>query len=791
MEVVDDADETKLTIVSRRLLRVSTEEWAAPHDLFVRIQGVALGTLIGACRSDANREQDLRVLLLLDCMLRVIDEPVLSSVLAFATPRFVTIQRIFYGALGSERFVAIARATRESWAYIFGQLIKRLSLKTSVATINHRQRVNAAIPLAYIDEFEATALKKAEVKLLRPFLLVSKSGHEYNVLLFPLTRVLGETFTAAFHEGLRSIARPKAKDTALRDFGNTFSRFVEQQASRGHVLTPELLCDKDYVQTLVVEFMEFHFMKMMRRTDPVQEGTLPSLQKLWSRYQGYWEKLVAAGVLAAPATAFPEGNPKLLGDNAIGHRRIVAEPDGTSKVISQKLIVSVPLHLSDEEATQLLFQRLQADFLLVQAWLKEHLDDFFYAGREGEAAAKRFGVLPDDAKLRKMFEEAREEDERVALAVTYFKSAHGGFIDTSKHETLPYPNRAARDGPPKRAVSRYLGLPLRRDALALMAFLASQDGRFSEAAMSACLLLDRNGKRINAVETDGGLSLSVLKERDANDGWHNVVIQGDAASYVRRWIEVTEPLRTYMRDNNISGWRNLFIYVGNPLGSPNHFTRTTNLYNSFKTLAASAKDKLGDLAESLTIPRIRSTRGVIVFLETMDLAAMARELGNTADTSLRHYLPDSLWDYFATRWLRIFQNLLIVEATVGTPYMQRALQFQTAAEMDAFLRNHAVKSLLPPDDEASTPPVGSGLSEVMVPASLGLFATLLSISEAADLAASQGRGLAPQALYWSEFTKRLRAHIISDQFHDRGIKSMMFEAGKNVNPANFTEVVCV
>ncbi|XYI40771.1 hypothetical protein DAMDJJ_21805 [Cupriavidus necator] len=531
-------------------------------------------------------------------------------------------------------------------------------------------------------------------------------------------------------------------------------------------------------------------MKMVRREAPVQEGTLSSLQKLWSRYRRYWEKLAGTDIVAAPSTAFPEGNPKLLADDSVGHRRVVANSDGTSSVVTQKLIVSVPLQVTDGEATQLLFQQLQSDFTRLQTWLKDHLDDFFTAGQDGLRKAPSMSVQVPEAELRKMFQEVRDEEESVALAASYFRSAHHGYIDTTQHETPPYPRKAARDGPSKKAVSRALGLPSLRDALALMAFLVTQDGRFSESALATCVLFDRSGKRINAVETDGGLTLSVLKARHATDGWHDITLGGDAAEFVRRWIKATEPIRAYMKNHGLAGWRNLFVYVGNPLGGPRHFTRTANLYNHFRLFASSAKNKLGDLADSVTIPRIRSTRGVLVFLETMDLAAMARELGNSNDTSLRYYLPDCLWDYFANRWLRIFQNLLIVDATKATPHMQRALQFQSASEMDEFLRNHAVRPLLPPDDTKAPPAAAADVSELMVAASPGLFATLLSIAEATDQAAANGRGVAPQALYWSEFTKRVRAHIVSDQFHDRGIKAMMAEAERHVVAANFEEVVC-
>jgi hypothetical protein len=129
----------------------------------------------------------------------------------------------------------------------------------------------------------------------------------------------------------------------------------------------------------------------------------------------------------------------------------------------------------------------------------------------------------------------------------YLKQQHGGYVNTSSVRTVLYPHLGARDGPSKKTLSRLLGLPSRLDAMALMGFLASTDGRFSEAAMASAVLLDANGRRINAVETDAGITLTVCKERDADDGWQDVSLNSEAAVFVRRWIQLTEPLRSYAR----------------------------------------------------------------------------------------------------------------------------------------------------------------------------------------------------------------------------------------------------
>lgn len=791
----DEAHRSRLTIVSSGLLRVTTDEWDTPDVQFQRLGANALDLLLGATApgSPASQGSAKRAVLLFDCLLRVIDEQRISSSIAFNTERFRTLQVLFYGALGSKKFIDASPTTRANWAYTFYKVLKRLNSTVPVNLADHRQKATAAVPDEFVQAFEQIKLNDEQVRRLRPYLLQAKSGTEYNVLLGDMVPVLGERFTNQFYEGLRSIARPKAKDSSLRDFGTTFTRFVCHRAESHQPILPDLLMEPSFVQTFLVDFMEYHFMKMTRRKDVVQEGTLGSLQKLWSRYTNYWKSLVKQKIVAEPSSAYPAGNPKLLSGDSIGHRKVKTDTDGNSTVVTQKLITTVPLHITDEEATKLLFEQLKADFAMVQSWLRGHLDSFFRDRERGHALAAEVQKLPPASELEKVTSSTSGE-RGFPFAIKYFKETHAGYTDTSRVPTIVYPDLAARSRVSKERLARYLGIPGRQEAMAFMGLLASYDGRFSESALATAKLLDVRGKRVNAVETDGGLTLTMLKERDAGDGWHDVLLKEDAASVVRQWIEVTAPLRKYMEDNGVTGWQNLVIYTGKPLGAPAHFIRSSNINSTFRHFALAHEARLGSLATYVTIPRIRSTRGVLVFLETMDITQMARELGNTNETSLRHYLPDSLWEYFTTRWVRIFQNLLIVEATKDTPYMQRALHFSSAAEMDEFLKNHATTPLISKEKEVSEPSAVTGTgrapSELMVAASPGIFATLLSIAEAASQAAALGRALTPQALYWTEFSKRLKAHVESAAFHDRSIKKMMSAAAANTSPANFMEVVC-
>ena len=784
-----------LTIVSSHLVRMTAEDWNSPEAHFERLRGEALSQLVAASSSahGASQGSRRRALILFDYLLRTINEPPIASPLDFQTGRFRELQLLFYGAMGSTEFLEAAEVTRISYAYGFYALLKGLNETTLVELADYRQGAATEIPIELIELFESQGLVANEVKKLRPFLLYAKNGLKYRVLLGGLVSTLGSSFADAFHRGLQEIAATKKKDTNLRDFGTAFARFVAEFASMGKPISVELLKDPSFVNVLLIDFMEYHFMKLTQRKALAGEGTLPSLQKRWSRYRLHWLALAERGIVASPQYAFPEGKPALLAKHGVGHRRISTNENGTSSLVTAKLIVPVPIHLTDEEASLLLFEKLREEFASVQSWLHQHLLDFFADAAIGERLAASVDRLPPDVELARAIARDSKCERAMALAVRCFKERHGGYLDTSCDTNAVYPKGAARGSVSKVRLSRYLGIPRRRQAMAMMGYLASVDGRFSESALSACQMLDSNGRRINVVEVDAGLGISVLKERHPGDGWHNIVLKDEPAEMVRKWVTHTEPLRSYMQKHGVPGWQKLFIYCGAALGAPTHFDPSSNLHSFFRDFAMANAEKLGNVAQQVSIAKIRSTRGVLCFLETMDIQKMAFELGNTTETSLRHYLPESLWEYFATRWLRIFQNLLIVEATRNTPYIQRALGFKSGVEMDQFLRTHALRPLLSVSEQAPTsasPESKAGVSEVLVSASPDIFITLLSVAEAGRMAQIAGRQLSGHGLYWMEFTEKIREYIQSDSYHDVSIKVMLKRAAANIVPEKFMEAVC-
>ena len=774
--------------------------------LFKRISGVALVELLAEATNPRGRGSVYyrqRSLLMLDCTLRVIDAPSINSVLELGTKRFGELQDLFYSALASRKFNALAPATRIGYARAFYTLMRDLGQKFAVEPSSFVPNSNKELPDELADSFDRINLNETEVAKLRPFLLTPKKGKAYNVLLTPMVRAIGWDFTIKFHNAISAIAGAKAKDTALRDFGTTFAKFLEEQFESGRPITEAQLQDGRFVREMLVDFMEYHFKKMLSMKGGAKEGTLASLQKTWSRYAIYLEIVSKKGVIGEPLFGIPEGKPSLSNVKEVRHQRKSGPSDDGSSGVTHKLLTPVPLHLSDEETTHLIFNQINKDFTVVQNWLDSHLEGLWLIYERGLSLAgpKPYQFANGDALIDSL--NPKKNPDALVEAVRYFKHYHDGYVDASRVETAAYPNKAARGGVSKVKLAQLLGVPRLEDALAMMGYLASVDGRFTESALAEAQLFDLNNTRINAVNSGNNtLTLSVHKERGGQSGWHDVILSGRAYMFMQRWLQLTAPLRAYMRKNHIAGWRNLFIYAGQPLGKPAFF-EASNINSFFRVFAQRHGAALGELAEYVTITRIRAQKGILVFLKDFDIKAMARELGNDPETSMRHYLPDAIWNYFAVRWIRIFQNLLIVEATRSTPYMARALRFENASELDEFLKNHALEPLIPaspkqPDLFAEKSASGGKdvdpltvpkVQEIMVAASRGLFSTLLSVKEAVKFAMDAGDEVHDKALYWYEFAKRLQNHVESDKYPDRGIKKLMKAAALDVSPENFSKAV--
>ncbi|MBF4436980.1 hypothetical protein ERJ77_21315, partial [Vibrio anguillarum] len=91
---------------------------------------------------------------------------------------------------------------------------------------------------------------------------------------------------------------------------------------------------------------------------------------------------------------------------------------------------------------------------------------------------------------------------------------------------------------------------------------------------------------------------------------------------------------------------------------------------------------------------IRRHRGLQIYLETRSMDAVAEALGHKKkDTKLlTSYLPKPLMDFFNDRWVRQFQNAILLEAMKDSVHCLDAVNM-SAEDIEEFLNNHGISNI--------------------------------------------------------------------------------------------------
>ncbi|GAB2930873.1 hypothetical protein GCM10011328_12320 [Hafnia psychrotolerans] len=259
-------------------------------------------------------------------------------------------------------------------------------------------------------------------------------------------------------------------------------------------------------------------------------------------------------------------------------------------------------------------------------------------------------------------------------------------------------------------------------------------------------------------------------------------------------IQITTPLRNYLKKKNDDGWRRLFIVAGGQgFQEPYIFTNQISFAKTLrqKAFVQTHSAELGELINTLSLARIRATAGVLVYLNTLSIDKMAESLGNSKRVAMNHYLPPTIMQFFQERWVRIFQNAVIVYAMKDSHFLLKATDFDSMSELNQFLERHALRA--PPEvTDSLNNSVEQGLdalgSEIIISIDEEILTVLISLRLAVENA---GPCAAGTAIYWSEFTARVESHIESDDFPDPYLRSCLIKAKMLANPQQFASLVYV
>lgn len=162
MDSTSNLHDEGLTIINNSLLRASGEDWKTPELILKRIRGRAAAILIRAAEfaQDSSSYNMRRSLLMFDCMLRVINEPALTSPLAMSTRRFQELQLLFYGALCSTKFCALSETARIGQARAFYTLLSKSNELQPLALHDYKPSSYKPLPAEFAIAFDSVHLNE-------------------------------------------------------------------------------------------------------------------------------------------------------------------------------------------------------------------------------------------------------------------------------------------------------------------------------------------------------------------------------------------------------------------------------------------------------------------------------------------------------------------------------------------------------------------------------------------------------------------------------------------------------
>ena len=370
---------------------------------------------------------------------------------------------------------------------------------------------------------------------------------------------------------------------------------------------------------------------------------------------------------------------------------------------NRKLITPIPLSYSDDKAKETVFESIKADIEHVNyhcenlvAETMQRFEKFHRLKAAGKVKRKTKagttglgrGGNPVDMSL----------DENVCTTYAY----HGWDSPVNKMGYLKFLGYQSRSD----QLHKLLSLPTPYLLYPFLILLIKQHPAITDSWLLNWELYDNKG-RLHGYKQVKGLWVIVSEKsrKGRNKAQQTITLNEKSGRLVKQIVQLTTMARDFLKAQNNDDYRYMLISQNGISSQPRRITKllplsNRNMVDSAISLRMQQESPhrsttaADSIYQSLTCSTMRSSCGVMVYLETQSIHAMAEALGHEKYEPhlISHYLPKPLWDYFTNRWIRLFQNAIVYESMKESPNLLRAMDI-TADELDEYLRNHGLGDL--------------------------------------------------------------------------------------------------
>lgn len=669
---------------------------------------------------------------LLDCYLGVTKQSI--SFISLSKKSTNEIFAGFVGALWSDSFVECSDITRDSYTRFFYNGLKSISNKVPsiISDIDKKAAMTAW------ERLETCQFKR---EYYRGWKVSGKTGlDDRHLKLAWVWNQLGDDATRNIHKAAADYVQGYQGLGNHLPLLNELLYYIEAEYPQ---ICKDDLADSLYTTKLIEGFCRTFF----ERQDS-GNLCLETAKKRWNDAIDFiYASLVGSGVFAKPYRKFPYIPPSRKHGS---ETKISVSEEGAT--VKDNLITEVPLHITDEEAIKFLFHSIHDDVNTVIKWAQKQADSIYKRHVEKKSKFNHMDFDLSCVKIKQKYKISKK-----------IKHALGG---------LAY----------------QLGLPTSYSLEPFMFLLINEDPRVTEAFLNTLELYNKRGDLVGLESPDAGTHLVGYKRRKGGGrAQQKILLNQKSKLLVDQIIEITDPLRKYLKAKGDDNYRYLFLSCIRGFSYPQIVSGslTSHSQAAFNARVEQFLDiknewdqqQARNFALRLSPTKFRATRGVQVYLETRSVKAMSEALGHTKfkPDLLSHYLPEPILLFFQSRWVRIFQKGIICEAMKDSPLLLRASNFKTMKELDQFLSKHTFELLPDSEDNENNEPEES--SQVYISIDQNILTALLSIESAV---ASAVKEVTPKALYWAKFSSCLKTEIEKNSY-DKDMSSALDHAKNNID----------
>lgn len=695
-------------------------------------------SLLYRCITVGNPKSDPRnpLINLLDCYLGLTGQSI--SYPSLSKKSTIPVLHGFIGALISSTFINASEVTKDTYRRTFLAALKSMALEIP----NLAFEINLELSSQLWQQMKVDLLQR---EYYQGWHAQDKNGGQAGFLkLAWIWNTMGPDKAKTLHAAAcRFSERYEAKSKG--NFVPVFNDLVHY-LERFHLGLKQAELDSPNITTKLIEGFCRDFFESKVDSGNCLETTI----KRWNDALPFLEStLLDSGVFARPYRKFPYIEPS----RKVGaETKIATNEDGI--LVKDKLIVEVPLSLTDDEVIKLLFQKISNAVDSVLRW----------ADNQAKNIVNRFMANGNQ------FDFMDFDLDSVQIKSKYRKTQ-------LKLATIS-------------EISCRLGLPTSYSLDPFVYLLIKEHPLITESFLFNLRLYDKHGKFVGLEKTDKCTYLVGYKRRKGGKkALQRVLLNEKSATLVEQVIQLTQPLRNYLKAKGDDNYRYMFLScregfsypapVSNAL-SPHQTAAFNARVNQFEDMMSDSGDQDAfQLVKNLSPTRFRATVGLQVYLETGSAKAMSEALGHAKykPELLSHYLPEPILAFFQSRWIRIFQKGIICESMKDSPMLLRASNFDSMEELDKFLTRHVFS--LPGDPDNTVQRKSRTAKEVYISVDENILAALLSIKSAVQLL--DPKLVCEKAHYWSKFSSLLEMEIEKNTYDPELSHALNIARGK-VNP---------